>query len=203
MKVALFLRVSTTGQTTENQLRELTEVCKRNNWQIVEQYDETVSGTKGVNERSELNRMLKDASRRKFEKVVVWSVDRLGRNMKHLVSVLSQLKDTGINLYSYKQGIDTSTTMGESFFYMIGIFAELENNMRKERQVAGIKRALANGAKFGRKSKLSKNIRAEIETLRSEGLAMRKIAKQLNISVATVHKACSEKVVENSASQAA
>ena len=167
MNVALFLRVSTTGQTTENQLRELTEVCKRNNWQIVEQYDETVSGTKGVNERSELNRMLKDASRRKFEKVVVWSVDRLGRNMKHLVSVLSQLKDTGINLYSYKQGIDTSTTMGESFFYMIGIFAELENNMRKERQVAGIKRALANGAKFGRKSKLSKNIRAEIETLRS------------------------------------
>jgi len=203
MNVALFLRVSTTGQTTENQLRELTEVCKRNNWEIVEQYDETVSGTKGVNERSELNRMLKDASRRKFEKVVVWSVDRLGRNMKHLVSVLSQLKDSGINLYSYKQGIDTSTTMGESFFYMIGIFAELENNMRKERQVAGIKRALANGAKFGRKSKLSKNIRAEIETLRSEGLAMRKIAKQLNISVATVHKACSEKVAENGTSQAA
>ena len=203
MNVALFLRVSTTGQTTENQLRELTEVCKRNNWQIVEQYDETVSGTKGVKERSELNRMLKDASRRKFEKVVVWSVDRLGRNMKHLVSVLSQLKDTGINLYSYKQGIDTSTTMGESFFYMIGIFAELENNMRKERQVAGIKRALANGAKFGRKSKLSKNIRAEIETLRSEGLAMRKIANQLNISVATVHKACSEKVAENCTSQAA
>ena len=203
MNVALFLRVSTSGQTTENQLRELTEVCKRNNWEIVEQYDETVSGTKGANERSELNRMLKDASRRKFEKVVVWSVDRLGRNMKHLVSVLSQLKDTGINLYSYKQGIDTSTTMGESFFYMIGIFAELENNMRKERQVAGIKRALANGAKFGRKSKLSKNIRAEIETLRSEGLAMRQIAKQLNISVATVHKACSEKVAENSTSQAA
>jgi len=203
MKVALFLRVSTTGQTTENQLRELTEVCKRNDWQVVEQYDETVSGTKGVKDRSELSRMLKDASRRKFEKVVVWSVDRLGRNMKHLVSVLSQLKDTGINLYSYKQGIDTSTTMGESFFYMIGIFAELENNMRKERQVAGIKRALANGAKFGRKSKLSKNIRAEIETLRSEGLAMRQIAKQLNISVATVHKACSEKVAGNCTSQAA
>jgi len=203
MKVALFLRVSTTGQTTENQLRELTEVCKRNNWQVVEQYDETVSGTKGVKDRSELSRMLKDASRRKFEKVVVWSVDRLGRNMKHLVSVLSQLKDTGINLYSYKQGIDTSTTMGESFFYMIGIFAELENNMRKERQVAGIKRALANGAKFGRKSKLSKNIRAEIETLRSEGLAMRQIAKQLNISVATVYKACSEKVAGNCTSQAA
>jgi DNA invertase Pin-like site-specific DNA recombinase len=141
-KVAMYVRVSTQQQTTENQLLELYEVCERNDWTVVDEYNETVSGTKGVSERSELHRMLKDASRKKFDKVVVWSVDRVGRSMKHLVSVLSQLKDLDVDIYSYKQGIDTSTTMGSSFFHMVGIFSELENNMRRERQVIGIKRAL-------------------------------------------------------------
>ncbi len=203
MNVAIYVRVSTQQQTTENQLLELHEVCERNNWNIVETYNETVSGTKGQSDRSELNRMMIDASRRKFDKVVVWSVDRLGRNMKHLVTVLTQLKDLDINLFAYKQGIDTSTTMGQSFFYMVGIFSELENNMRKERQVIGIKRALDNGAKFGRKSKLNDKTVSEITSLREKGQSMRKIAKELKISVATVHKACSEKVVENTTSEAA
>lgn len=141
MRVAILMRCSTSHQTTENQRLELYEICERNDWIVVEEYDETISGTKGVNERDELKRMLKDASRKKFDKLVVWSIDRLGRNMKHLVSVLSQLKDLDIDIYSYKQGIDTSTTMGSSFFYMVGIFAELENNMRRERQIIGIKRA--------------------------------------------------------------
>jgi DNA invertase Pin-like site-specific DNA recombinase len=85
--------------------------------------------------------------------------------MKHLVTVLTQLKDLDINLFAYKQGIDTSTTMGQSFFYMVGIFSELENNMRKERQVIGIKRALDNGAKFGRKSKSNDKTVSEITKL--------------------------------------
>jgi DNA invertase Pin-like site-specific DNA recombinase len=105
MKIAIYVRVSTIQQTTENQLLELYEVCERNDWSVVEEYNETVSGTKGVNDRKELERMLKDASRKKFDKVVIWSVDRLGRSMKHLVSVLSQLKDLDIDIYSYKQGI--------------------------------------------------------------------------------------------------
>tara|TARA_B100000963_G_C22369741_1_gene555339 strand:- start:79 stop:546 length:468 start_codon:yes stop_codon:yes gene_type:complete len=151
MKVGVYVRVSTQQQTTENQLLELYEVCERNDWSVVEEYNETVSGTKGVNDRKELERMLKDASRKKFDKLVIWSVDRLGRSMKYLVSVLSQLKDLDIDIYSYKQGIDTSTTMGSSFFHMVGIFAELENNMRRERQIIGIKRALKEGVKFGRK----------------------------------------------------
>ena len=151
MKVAVMVRVSTIQQTTENQLLELYEVCERNDWSVVEEYNETVSGTKGVNDRKQLERMLKDASRKKFDKLVIWSVDRLGRSMKHLVSVLSQLKDLDIDIYSYKQGIDTSTTMGSSFFHTVGIFAELENNMRRERQIVGIKRALKDGVKFGRK----------------------------------------------------
>ena len=141
MKVAIYVRVSTQHQTTENQLVELHEVCDRNDWEIVEEYNETISGTKGINERTELNRLLIDAGRKKFDKVVVWSVDRVGRSMKHLVTVLSQLKDLGCDIYSYKQAIDTSTTMGSSFFHMVGIFAEVENNIRKERQKIGIRRA--------------------------------------------------------------
>jgi DNA invertase Pin-like site-specific DNA recombinase len=191
MKVAMFVRVSTIQQTTENQLLELYEVCERNDWTVVEEYNETVSGTKGVNDRKELERMLKDASRKKFDKVVIWSVDRLGRSMKHLVSVLSQLKDLDIDIYSYKQGIDTSTTMGSSFFHMVGIFAELENNMRRERQIVGIKRALKDGVKFGRKDVVDEDKEYEIYQLRNKGKSIRAIAKEVGISVGRTHKVCS------------
>src|SRR5210317_322487 len=191
MKVAIMVRVSTIQQTTENQLLELYEVCERNDWSVVEEYNETVSGTKGVNDRKELERMLKDASRKKFDKLVIWSVDRLGRSMKHLVSVLSQLKDLDIDIYSYKQGIDTSTTMGSSFFHMVGIFAELENNMRRERQIIGIKRALKDGVKFGRKDVIDEDKEYQIYQLRSKGKSIRAIAKEVGISVGRTHKVCS------------
>ena len=190
MKVAIMVRVSTIHQTTENQLLELYEVCERNDWSVVEEYNETVSGTKGVNDRKELERMLKDASRKKFDKLVIWSVDRLGRSMKHLVSVLSQLKDLDIDIYSYKQGIDTSTTMGSSFFHMVGIFAELENNMRRERQIVGIKRALKDGVKFGRKDVVDEDVEYEIMKLRQKGKSYRKIADRVGISHTRVAQQC-------------
>ena len=191
MKVGIYVRVSTLQQTTENQLLELYEICERNDWSVVEEYNETVSGTKGVDGRSELSRLLQDAQRKKFEKVVIWSVDRLGRSMKHLVMVLSQLKDLDVDIYSYKQGIDTSTTMGSSFFHMVGIFAELENNMRSERQKIGIKRALKDGIKFGRKDVMDEEKEYQIYQLRSKGKSIRSIAKEVGISVGRTHKACS------------
>jgi DNA invertase Pin-like site-specific DNA recombinase len=191
MKVGIYVRVITLQQTTDNQLLELYEICERNDWTVVEEYNETVSGTKGVDSRSELNRLLKDASRKKFSKVVIWSVDRLGRSMKHLVMVLSQLKDLDVDIYSYKQGIDTSTTMGSSFFHMVGIFAELENNMRSERQKIGIKRAMKDGIKFGRKDVMDEEKEYQIYNLRSKGKSIRAIAKEVGISVGRTHKACS------------
>ena len=191
MKVAIYVRVSTQQQTTENQLLELHDICERNNWEIVEEYNETISGTKGVDDRLELNRLLKDASRRKFEKVVIWSVDRLGRSMKHLVMVLSQLKDLDIDIYSYKQGIDTSTTMGSSFFHMVGIFSELENNMRKERQTIGIKRAKKDGVRFGRKDVVNEDKEYQIYQMRTKGKSIRAIAKEVGISIGRTHQVCS------------
>jgi DNA invertase Pin-like site-specific DNA recombinase len=189
-RVAIMVRVSTLHQTTENQLLDLYEICERNDWTVVEEYNETVSGTKGVEERSELKRMLRDASRRKFDKLVVWSVDRIGRSMKHLVSVLSELKDLEVDIYSYKQGIDTSTTMGSSFFHMVGIFSELENNMRRERQIVGIKRALKEGVKFGRKDVVDEDIEYEIYKLRQQGKSYRNIADKVGISHTRVAQQC-------------
>lgn len=191
LDVAVYVRVSTSGQTTENQLIELSEVCERNKWHITNVYNETISGTKGVDERAELNRMMQDASRKQFSKVVVWSVDRVGRSMKHLVNVLSQLKDLGCDIYSYKQAIDTSTTMGSSFFHMVGIFAELENNMRAERQKIGIKRALSQGVKFGRKDVIDEDKELAIVELRHKGKSIRYIANKIGISVGRTHQVCS------------
>ena len=189
LNVAVYLRVSTSHQTTENQFRELIDVCNRNRWQIVGLYEETISGTKGLDERTELNRMMLDATRKNFDKVVVWSVDRLGRSMKHLITVLSQLDDLNVDVFSYVQGIDTSTQFGKSMFQMVGIFAELENNMRKERQSIGIKRALDNGAKFGRKSIMNDELIKKINNLREEGHSMRNIANECDVSTTIVQKA--------------
>jgi DNA invertase Pin-like site-specific DNA recombinase len=189
LQVACYLRVSTLSQHSENQLIELLDVCNRNKWQITEIYEETISGTKGVDERYELNRMMHDACRKKFDKVVVWSVDRLGRSMKHLVSVLSQLDELNVDVFSYVQGIDTSTQFGKSMFQMVGIFAELENNMRADRQRIGIKRALDNGAKFGRKSIMNDELIKKINNLREEGHSMRNIANECDVSTTIVQKA--------------
>lgn len=191
MKVAILVRVSTIQQTTENQLLDLYEVCERNDWTVVEEYNETISGTTASSQRSEIQRMLEDASRKKFDKLVVWSVDRLGRSMKHLVSVLSQLKDMNVDIYSYKQGIDTSTTMGASFFHMVGIFSELEHNLRAERQKIGIKRAMAQGVKFGRKDVVDEDKEYQIWQLRTKGKSIRAIAKEVGISVGRTHQVCS------------
>ena len=192
LDVALFVRVSTSGQTTDNQIIELKEICERNKWNITKVYNETISGTKGADERSELSLMMKDASRKKFDKIVVWSVDRLSRSMTHLVNVLSQMKDVGVDIYSYKQGIDTSTTMGSSFFQMVGIFAEPENTMRKERQSIGIKRAKSQGVKFGRKDVVDEDIELRIVELRHKKKSIRYIAKDTGISVGRVHRVVKE-----------
>ena len=192
MKVAIYTRVSTSDQTTQNQLMDLEEVIERNNWEVVEFYDEVISGTKGVDERFELARMLKDAQRKKFEKLIIWSVDRLGRNLKNIIRVLSDLQESGVEVYSYKQAIDTSSTMGRSFMAMVGIFAEIENDLRRERQSAGIKRALANGAKFGRKTVITDKFRDEAITYRDEGKSYKAIADLLKSNVATVHKAVNQ-----------
>ena len=110
--------------------------------------------------------------------------------MKHLIQVLSQLDDLDIDIYSFQQGIDTSTTMGSSFFHMVGIFSELENNLRSERQKIGIRRALDNGAKFGRKTIIDDSMTSSVVQERQDGLSIRKIADKLSLNRGVVLKIC-------------
>ena len=186
MKVALFLRVSTSSQTTDNQEKELRELCERREFEIVEVYKETVSGTKKNEDRAEFSRMIKDMRMRKFKKVVVYSIDRLGRNMKELVKTLSLLDDYNISLFSHQQNLDTDDSMSKMFFYFVSIFSEFENNIRKDRQALGIERLRRENKKYGGNDFISDDIKNKVIDLRTKGLSLRKIQKQVNVSLGSV-----------------
>ena len=114
-RAALYLRVSTDGQTTENQRLELATVADRAGWLIVEIYEDAgISGAKGRDKRPAFDRLLKDAARRRFDLVAAWSVDRLGRSLQDLVHFLDDIHGYGIDLYLHRQGIDTTTPAGVS-----------------------------------------------------------------------------------------
>ena len=174
------MRVSTTGQTTDNQEKELLELCKRRDFKIVDIYKETVSGTKKNEDRKEFSRMLNDMKKRKWEKLVVWSVDRLGRDMKELIKTLSLLDDYNISLYSYQQNLDTDDSMGRMFFYFVSIFSEFETNIRKERQKVGIERIKQLGKKYGGNDFISDEVKQKVIDLKKNGLSYRKIKDKID-----------------------
>src|SRR4051812_14541345 len=150
-RAALYLRVSTDSQTVENQLRELRQVAERRGWDVVEVYDDAgISGAKGRNGRPGLDAMLKDASRRRFDIVMAWSIDRLGRSLIDLLDTIQHLEACGVDLYLDQQAIDTTTPMGKLVFQVTGAFAEFERSMIRQRIKAGLKRAVAQGVKLGR-----------------------------------------------------
>ena len=195
-KVSLFLRVSTSDQTTDNQKKELIELCKRRNFQIVEIYQEIISGTKKNEDRKEFSRLLNDMKKRKFEKLVVWSVDRLGRDMKELIKTLSLLDDYKISLYSYQQNLDTDDTMGRMFFYFVSIFSEFENNIRRERQKVGIERVRNLGLKYGGNNFVTEEKKQKVISLFENGQSYRKIKKQIgDISLGSISSIIKEKKI--------
>ena len=141
--MALYARVSTDGQSVENQLRELEAVAVKEGWEIVERFvDKGISGAKGREGRPAFDNLCKGIVRREFDMVAAWSVDRLGRSLQDLVAFLNELHS---NLYLHKQGIDTTTPGGKLLFQMLGFFAEFERSMIVERVKAGLKRAKAEG----------------------------------------------------------
>jgi DNA invertase Pin-like site-specific DNA recombinase len=154
--VAFYLRVSTmNGQTVENQRRELKVVAKRAKWQIVAEFaDEGISGAKGRDRRQQFDAMLKAATRREFDMLAAWSVDPLGRSLQDLVAMLGELRAAGVGLYLHQQALDASTPAGEEKFGMIGVFAQFERAIIRERVGAGLARARAAG-RVGGRSKLS------------------------------------------------
>ncbi|UYN97670.1 MAG: recombinase family protein [Enhydrobacter sp.] len=188
-RVALYLRVSTDHQTTDNQERELRQVAERAGWQIVEVYkDRGISGAKDRVQRPAFDRMCSDAARRKFDVIASWSIDRLGRSLQGLVAFLSDIHGLGVDLYLHQQGIDTTTPSGKAMFQMMGVFAEFERAMIRERVKAGLERAVAQGRKLGRPRLDSDKERAIRAALRKGGVGVRKIAERVGVGTSAVQR---------------
>ena len=188
-RVALYTRVSTDDQTTENQERELREVTTRMGWEVVNVYcDQGVSGAKSREMRPAFHALCKDATRRRFDMVMAWSVDRLGRSLQDLLGFLSDLHALNIDLFLHQQGLDTTTPAGKAMFQMMGVFAEFERAMIRERVKAGLARARAQGRTLGRPRIDSATESAICEALQKGGVGIRKIAAMLNVGVGTVQR---------------
>jgi DNA invertase Pin-like site-specific DNA recombinase len=189
-RAAIYLRVSTTDQNTDNQEHELRQLAERAGWQVVNVYrDHGISGAKGRDKRPAFDALLTDANGRKFDIVMAWSVDRLSRSLQDLVGFLSELHALKIDLCLKQQGIDTTTPAGKALFGMMGVFAEFERSMIQERVRAGLERARRNGKRLGRptlKPRLQERIQ---EALRAPGRpGVRKIAEQFGVNASTVHR---------------
>ena len=186
-KVALYLRVSTLDQTIDNQLLELRDHCKKMDWEIVKEYaDEGLSGTLSREKRPQLNAMIKDAYRKRFDLVVCWDISRLGRSMKELVLLLADMKEKGIGICSVRQGFDTSTSMGEIMFQFVGILSSWERDMIAERTIAGLQRAKAQGKTLGRRKITNDSMTAKVVELRNAKKSIRAIAAEVGVSKGTV-----------------
>jgi DNA invertase Pin-like site-specific DNA recombinase len=191
-RAALYVRVSTDAQTVENQIRELRRVAERRGWDVVEVYsDAGISGAKGRNGRPGLDAMLKDASRRKFDIVMAWAIDRLGRSLIDLLDTIQHLEACGVDLYLDQQAIDTTTPMGKLVFQVTGAFAEFERTMIRQRINAGLKRAVAQGVKLGR-PRIDSATERKVRKQLAKGIGMLKLAKSLGIGTGTVQRIANE-----------
>jgi DNA invertase Pin-like site-specific DNA recombinase len=191
-RVAIYARVSTSLQSPQNQIDALTELANRQGYTIIKIYsDNGFSGTKSTADRPALNDLMTDARKKSFDMVLVWSLDRLGRSLKHCLELLQELQELKVDLFFQQQGMDTSTSSGKLMFSMIGAFAEFERNIIRERVLAGQMRAKANGVKFGRPSKMNDGMKSAVKLLREKGMGIKQIAKQLQIGVGTVYSVMS------------
>ena len=191
-KVALYLRVSTDGQTTDNQRIELESVARQRGWDIVAQYDDNgVSGAKGRQHRKQFDAMIKAATRGEFDMIAAWSVDRLGRSLQDLVQFLNELQSVGCDLYLHQQALDTSTPAGRAMFGMCGVFAEFERSMIQERVKAGLQRARAKGTVLGR-PRVSTSKRQSLMKAYKEVGTVRGAARLANVPVATASRIIKE-----------
>jgi DNA invertase Pin-like site-specific DNA recombinase len=186
-RVAIYARVSTlAGQSVEMQTRDLRELAKHRDFEVVKEYcDEVVSGSR--ESRPALDALLLDARRGKFEAVLVWKLDRLGRSLVHLVRLLTDLRALGVELISFSEGLDFTTTTGKLLYQVISAFAEIERDCIRERVRAGLRNARAKGQHLGRPKVLVDASR--IAVLRGEGRSWREITAETGTSKGTAQRA--------------
>jgi DNA invertase Pin-like site-specific DNA recombinase len=207
-QAALYVRVSTDHQTLENQIHELTQIAERRGWEVIEIYkDHGISGSKGRDKRPGLDLMLTDASRRKFDVVMSWAIDRLGRSLIDLLGTIQHLEACGVDLYLDQQALDTTTPAGKLMFQITGAFAEFERSMIRTRVNAGKKRAKDQikrqghfVTKHGEVKKRLGRPNADPDKLRkaraelAKGIGINRVAKMVGLGVGTVQKLKNEMV---------
>jgi DNA invertase Pin-like site-specific DNA recombinase len=187
-RAAVYMRVSTSEQTTDNQARELQAAAVARGWSVVQTYaDEAVSGAKGRDKRPQLDAMLRDAVRRRFDVVMVWAVDRLGRSLPDLVNTMQELHGAKVDLFIHQQALDTTTPADRAMFGMLGVFAEFERAMIQSRVKAGLERARAAGVKLGR-PRVATSVEDAIRARLATGEGVLKVAKQLGVGTSTVQR---------------
>jgi DNA invertase Pin-like site-specific DNA recombinase len=187
-RVALYLRVSTLEQDVRNQRRELEVVGRRHGWRVVAVFaDNGVSGAKGRAERPGLDQLMKAVARRDVDMVAAWSVDRLGRSLQGLLEVLMEFRAKGVDLYLHQQGIDTSTPGGKAMYQMLGVFAELERELIRERVLAGMARARSQGKHLGR-PRVDAEIEAAVRATLASGTGIVRTARLHGVGVGTVQR---------------
>lgn len=190
MRVAIYVRVSTHGQTTENQSRELLMVAQQRDWILTHTFsDEGISGSKGRDKRPGYNAMLAAATRGEFDLLAAWSVDRLGRSVLHLAQLVEDLRAMNVGLYLHKQAIDSTTSTGRAMLGMCSVFAELEREIIRERTIAGQQRARAAGKHCGRPTRITAAIIAQVMNHYVPNICgYERTARKLNLSPSTVQR---------------
>lgn len=185
LRVALYARVSTAGQTTDNQILELRAHAERNAWTTTEYLDQGISGTR--ESRPALDRLMADARRRQFDAVVVWRLDRFGRSIRHIITALDELQACGVSFISLGEGIDLGTPAGRLQLHMLSALAQFERDRIRERIFAGLARARAQGRRLGRRPVVHPKS-AEHAIVADLSLPSADVAKRLGVSRGTVNK---------------
>ena len=181
-RAAIYARVSTFDQEPENQLQELRRYVEARGWTRTEYIDKGVSGAK--DSRPALDTLVRDAKRRKFDTLIVWRLDRLGRNLNHLITLLEELQAMGVAFVSLHDGIDATTPAGKLQMHILGAIAEFERARIAERVKAGLARAKAQGRRLGRPKRF-----VDVSVLATvRGLSVRRAAEKLGVSTATAHR---------------
>jgi DNA invertase Pin-like site-specific DNA recombinase len=187
-RAAIYVRVSTDRQTVENQLSELRQIAERRGWEVAAEYrDAGISGAKGRENRPGLDQMLKDASKRRFDVIMAWAIDRLGRSLIDLLGTIQTLEACGVDLYLDQQSIDTTTPAGKLMFQVTGAFAEFERSMIRQRVHAGLKRAVAQGKQLGR-PKISEALERRIQSQLRANKGILKVARECGVGTGTVQR---------------
>lgn len=183
MKVGLYARCSTTEQTVLNQFLEFRRFCEARDWAIHREYvDEGVSGTR--DKRPALDQLVVDAKRRRFDVVVIWKLDRLGRSLKHLLFLVEELQALGIALVSLGESIDATTPAGRLQFHVLSAVAQFERDRIRERVMAGLQRARAQGKRLGRPNAIVPTLK--VEAIRH--LSITDGAREVGVSVSTLKR---------------